>query len=161
MLKKGETQIATTPCTSAYNCCINTEIKNTNCLGEKENGFTRLIDWEDPLLGDAEQDLGHFLAPTTTFWKTDVIFNKTQVNNFVESYIKEVNERYPTVNLPARVNIYLPINCLRGITWCAMAYVEYQKPQRQLQNESTRKKINQYLSEDFLARIEAEFFSNH
>lgn len=159
LLQKGEALISTYNCVSPYLCCINTELNNTNFLVDRDNSFTRLIDWEKPLLGDPAQDLGHFLAPTTTFWKTDVILNKTQVTNFVESYIRGVNERYPIHNLHDRVNVYLPITCLRGITWCAMAYVEYQNPQRQLRNESTWIKINQYLSHEFLTQIETDFLS--
>ena len=56
-----------------YRCCINTELNATNFLmnGNKENSY--LVDWEKPIFGDPAQDLGHFLAPTTTFWKTDII----------------------------------------------------------------------------------------
>ena len=56
-----------------YACCINTELNSTNFLMSGEQGGNFLIDWEKPLYGEPAQDLGHFLAPTTTFWKTDVI----------------------------------------------------------------------------------------
>lgn len=159
LLQKGEERIVTETLNSPYLCCINTELNNTNFLVDEENGFTRLIDWEKPLLGDPAQDLGHFLAPTTTFWKTDIILNKKQVTEFVESYICGVNQRYPTKDLLERVNVYLPITCLRGITWCSMAYIEYQNPDRKLRNESTWKKIREYLSHEFLTKIETEFLS--
>ena len=58
---------------SPYQCCINTELNSTNFLIGGEGKSNYLIDWEKPLFGDPAQDLGHFLAPTTTFWKTDVI----------------------------------------------------------------------------------------
>lgn len=68
-----------------YHCCINTELNSTNFLvndrddNEKE---AYLVDWEKPLYGDPAQDLGHFLAPTTTFWKTDVILDQEQMDAF-------------------------------------------------------------------------------
>ena len=48
-------------------CIINTELNSGNFLiGEgKENSY--VIDWEKALIGECEQDLAHFLAPTTTF----------------------------------------------------------------------------------------------
>ena len=49
------------------------------------------------------------------------------------------------------------MNCLRGITWCAMAYVEYQGPDRLIFNEFTFEKIKAYLSKDFLDFIKDEY----
>ncbi len=52
---------------------INTELNSGNFLinGEGQNNY--LVDWEKPLYGYPAQDLGHFLTPTTTLWKTDII----------------------------------------------------------------------------------------
>ena len=86
-----------------YHCCINTELNSTNFLvndrnvdgrrinensvGEKTGDCIKdnekkayLVDWEKPLYGDPAQDLGHFLAPTTTFWKTDVILDQDRID---------------------------------------------------------------------------------
>lgn len=153
LLEKGEKRIHALDMSNPYLCCINTELNNTNFLVE-ENGFARLVDWEKPLLGDPAQDLGHFLAPTTTFWKTDIIFDRAQTDAFIDSYIQQAANRYPVYNLRERVGAYIPITCLRGITWCAMAWVEYQQPDRALRNESTWKKLSQYLSEEYLGMVE-------
>lgn len=124
-------------------CIINTELNNTNFLmGEK--GY--LIDWEKPLFGDPAQDLGHFLAPTTTFWKTDVIFSEDEVEAFLDAYGADDDLRQRTYS-------FLSITCLRGLTWCAMAWVEYQDPDRPLFNESTFRKLEQYLEPAFLADL--------
>ncbi len=137
--------------------CINTELNSTNFLvedlpsGEK---FCRLVDWEKPLYGDPAQDLGHFLAPTTTFWKTDIILDKTQTDEFVDRYLTAVSGRIPTEGFKERVDTYLPVTCLRGITWCSMAWVEYQQPGKDITNASTAKKLEEYLKEEFLDRIE-------
>ena len=61
-----------------YRCCINTELNSTNFLINGGTYDNFLIDWEKPLYGDPAQDLGHFLAPTTTFWKTDVILSREE-----------------------------------------------------------------------------------
>ncbi|MBF4211745.1 hypothetical protein EI533_29200, partial [Pseudomonas donghuensis] len=42
-------------------CLINTELNNKNfIIGDK----SYIIDWEKPIIGEREQDLAHFLAPT-------------------------------------------------------------------------------------------------
>lgn len=136
-------------------CIINTELNNTNFLmNGEEKGY--LIDWEKPLYGDPAQDLGHFLAPTTTFWKTDVILDRSQVGEFLETYAAAVvaNGRSDLAEgVRERTGVFLQVTCLRGITWCAMAWVEYQTPGRKLVNESTRKKLEQYLEPAFLETI--------
>ena len=73
------------------------------------------------MYGDPAQDLGHFLAPTTTFWKTDVILDQDRIDAFLDTYIEKVNGRFDTTGLKERTYIYIPVTCLRGITWCAMA----------------------------------------
>ena len=117
-----------------------------------------LIDWEKPLYGDPVQDLGHFLAPTTTFWKTDVILTEEEMTDFTRKYIQAVNGRFDVSGIEERLNIFIPITCLRGITWCAMAWVEYQEPGRLIRNEETFKKMEDYLNQDFLDMIEERYY---
>lgn len=139
---------------SPYKCCINTELNSTNFLINGKNKDNYLIDWEKPLYGDPAQDLGHFLAPTTTFWKTDVILTSEQICAFLNEYIEKVDGRYDTTGLEERVGIFIPITCLRGITWCSMAWVQYQNPDKLIFNESTFRKLEAYMSEEFLLNIE-------
>ena len=115
-------------------CINNTELNSGNFLIDR-SGHSHLIDWEKPLLSEPAQDLGHFLAPTTTFWKTDVILTPEEVKNFTENYIKAVAGRMDTSALSARLPLYFTVTCLRGITWCAMAYREYCQPGRELRNK--------------------------
>lgn len=136
-----------------YRCCINTELNSTNFLiNEEEKSY--LIDWEKPLFGDPGQDLGHFLAPTTTFWKTDVILSEKETKDFIKYYEECVGNRYDTSGLAKRVETFIPVTCMRGLTWCAMAWVEYQQPDRALKNESTWKKLNDYLEQSFIDMVE-------
>lgn len=131
-------------------CIINTELNNTNFLVGEGPGW--LVDWEKPLYGDPAQDLGHFLAPTTTFWKTDVIFTEEQIDKFLSDYCAAAED---STDVAARARVFLQVTCLRGVTWCAMAWVEYQSPERALANESTRVKLDQYLEDRFLDLLES------
>lgn len=157
MLERGESKLATAEVYEGQVCCINTELNSGNFLinGEGEDNY--LVDWEKALLGDMAQDLGHFLAPTTTFWKTDVILSEQEMDDFVEEYKKQVGNRIEVGNLEERLKLFLPINCLRGITWCAMAWIQYQSGDKLIKNEETWGKLNRYLSDDFLEEISRRY----
>ncbi len=157
MLDTGWEAVKKLPKEEGFRCCINTELNSTNFLIDTDEKKNYLIDWEKPLYGDPAQDLGHFLAPTTTFWKTDVILEPKEMEQFVDYYIQCVNGRFSTEGLKERVYIYIPITCLRGITWCAMAWVEYQQKGRLIRNESTFQKLGEYIKTEFLHRIDKEF----
>jgi len=157
MMKKGRRILAGTPPYDGYRCCINTELNSGNFLINGHDRQNYLIDWEKPLFADPAQDLGHFLTPTTTFWKTDVILTAQQRTDFVREYIKAADGRYDTAGLEERVNTFIRLNCLRGITWCAMAWVEYNEPGRAIKNDFTFRKISQYIQDDFLDIIDKKF----
>ena len=136
-------------------CLINTELNNKNfIIGDK----SYVIDWEKPIIGEREQDLAHFLAPTTTFWKTDVIFDMDTMYDFLDEYD---NLSKTKVDRKKFVK-YLLFTCLRGITWCSMAYTQYVDENRD--NGFTFEKIKAYLSDGFLDNIwefiKANDFSN-
>ena len=133
-------------------CIVNTEVNSGNFL-INPGGRSYLIDWEKPLISEPAQDLGHFLVPTTTFWKTDVILKPEDVRHFVRCYDRAVDGRFETASLSARLPLYFTVTCLRGVTWCAMAYREYCQPGRAITNADTFRKIQEYLKPDFLENI--------
>lgn len=137
-------------------CCINTELNSTNFLVD-DDGYVRLVDWEKPLYGDPAQDIAHLLAPTTTFWKTDTILSSAETERLTGEYIEAVDGRFSTCGIRERIYQLITITCLRGLTWCAMAWVQYQDPDKLIANESTRKKLDDYLSDSFLTDIENRF----
>ena len=137
--------------TDAPLCMVNTELNSGNFLIDGET--SHLVDWEKPLLSEPAQDLGHFLAPTTTFWKTDVILTPEQVKKFTADYMKAVDGRMDVSTLPKRLPLFFTVTCLRGVTWCAMAYREYCKPGRELRNEDTFRKLKAYLEPAFLQNL--------
>lgn len=136
---------------------INTELNSGNFLINGENKNNYIIDWEKPIYGYAAQDLGHFLAPTTTFWKTDIILSRDEIHSFIKEYCKNSNQYKDEDELWNSVKSYVAINCLRGITWCAMAYAEYQNPDKLIVNEYTYEKIKAYLSTPFLDTIKRDY----
>lgn len=139
-------------------CIINTELNSGNFIvDDRETAF--LVDWEKPILGEPAQDLGHFLAPTTTFWKTDVILTEAEKEQFLRRYHAAAGESVPFEQLRSRVREYEAINCLRGVSWCAMAWVQYQDPARPIRNASTFRKIGAYLDPAFLEQIRSRYFS--
>lgn len=158
MLNLGEEMIKNTGEYKGRRCIINTELNSSNFLINGENNDNYIIDWEKPILGEPAQDLGHFLAPTTTFWKTDVILSQEEIEQFTKDYIKAVGERFSTNDIEDRLKLYLPITCLRGITWCAMAWIQYKDPNKLIRNEFTEKKLDDYLSKEFLDMIENRYF---
>lgn len=129
-------------------CIINTELNNQNfIIGEK----SYIIDWEKPIIGECEQDIAHFLVPTTTNWKTDVILSSYEREKFITCY-----EKYRKIDR-AKLDKYMMFNTLRGVTWCSMAKVEYSS-NRALKNNETLKKINKFLSVEFLEYIYKNFY---
>ena len=155
LLDLGRQKISRIRDESPLQSIINTELNNTNFLINGAGEANYLIDWEKPLIGDPAQDLGHFLAPTTTFWKTDTILSEREALEWTKGYIAAVCGRFKTEELLERSMVFRSITCLRGITWCAMAWVEYRRPERALSNESTRKKLDAYLDMAFLSDAEA------
>ena len=133
-------------------CMVNTEVNSGNFL-INPGKTSYLIDWEKPLISEPALDLGHFLVPTTTFWKTDVILTPEEIRHFAASYRRAVDGRFETDSLRERLPLYFTTTCLRGVTWCAMAYREYNQPGRVLANPDTYQKIREYLCPDFLENL--------
>ncbi|MDR0491382.1 MAG: phosphotransferase, partial [Oscillospiraceae bacterium] len=133
-------------------CIINTELNSGNFL-VNDGGNTYLVDWEKPLYAYPGQDLGHFLAPTTTLWKTDAILTMSEIQEFMQSYCDDSALYSDPAELWDETLPYYAINCLRGVTWCAMAWLEYQSPDRILKDAFTLEKIKKYISHEFLEWI--------
>ena len=136
---------------TANPCIINTELNSGNFLIGEGKDDSYVIDWEKALIGECEQDLAHFLAPTTTFWKTDIILSENEINEFLEEYSNYRNfdrERFER---------YLIFNCLRGVTWCSMAFRQYSENDKMLMDETTFKKIASYIELEFLEKVSAYF----
>ncbi len=156
LLERGK-RIIEGECHTGSRCMINTELNSGNFLINGPGKDNYLVDWEKPLFAYVGQDLGHFLAPTTTFWKTDTILDRQEIQMFIEMY-SQYSHQYADPELLWRDTLpYFTMTCLRGITWCAMAWVEYQNPERPIRNQFTYDKIQTYLSPEFLERIRNDY----
>ena len=122
--------------------------------GEKKTYIRELLDLGWKREAEIQLESGYQCCiNTTTFWKTDVILTSEEMEKFIDAYIKAVGNRFKTDMIREHTHAFIPITCLRGITWCAMAWVQYQQPDKLIFNESTFKKLNAYLDMDFLKNI--------
>jgi aminoglycoside phosphotransferase (APT) family kinase protein len=131
-------------------CIINTEVNSGNFIANRERGTLHLVDWEKPLWGDPSQDLSHFSVPTTTLWKTDYRMSTEDRRVFLDTYRQSIPDAHLRDTIEDRVRLRDPFNCLRGISWSAMAWVTYQTGDHQLRNQETFNKIHSYLEMEFL-----------
>ncbi|MGF3226353.1 TIGR04282 family arsenosugar biosynthesis glycosyltransferase [Facklamia sp. P12932] len=131
-------------------CVINTELNSHNFLINSK-GDSYLIDWEKPLVGEREQDIAHFIAPTTTLWKTDHLLSYEQISAFIKEYDKSSQVKINKDKLKQ----YLHFTCLRGVTWCSMAYVQYLEAQKVKSNDHSFETISRFISPVFLQEIKA------
>lgn len=90
---------------------INTELNSGSFLINGENKNNYIVDWKKPIFGYPAQDLGRFLTPTTTFWKTNVILSKDEIELFIKEYCKISNQYKDKRELWNCVKNYIAINC--------------------------------------------------
>jgi aminoglycoside phosphotransferase (APT) family kinase protein len=141
------------------NSIVNTEVNSGNFLINDDIKKCYLIDWEKPVISEAAQDLAHFIAPTTTYWKTDCILDEDSKQEFIKEYCDFSNGSFDIEYMNDRINAFMPVTCLRGLSWCAMAWVEYNQLDRPISNEYTYNKICSYLKDDFLNMLERRYFN--
>jgi aminoglycoside phosphotransferase (APT) family kinase protein len=134
-------------------CIINTEVNSGNFIVNRERGTLHLVDWEKPLWGDPSQDISHFRVPTTTLWKTDYRLSGADRRTFLKAYCAAIPDTHLRDTIEDRVELRDPFNCLRGISWSAMAWVSYQTGDHTLQNQDTFVKVSEYLNPDFVRSL--------
>ena len=138
-------------------CIINTEVNSGNFIANREAGTLHLVDWEKPLWGDPSQDLSHFCVPTTTLWKTEYRLSSSERRVFLDAYRTAIRDPHLRATIEERVRLRDPFNCLRGVSWSAMAWVTYQTGDHTIRNPDTFRKINQYLQLGFLKSLFAPY----
>ncbi len=134
-------------------CIINTEVNSGNFIANRERTTLHLVDWEKPLWGDPSQDLSHFRVPTTTLWKTDYRMTTADRRAFLDVYRAAIPDAHLRDTIEERVLLRDPFNCLRGISWSAMAWVNYQTGEHALRNEDTFRKVSAYLNLGFVRSL--------
>ena len=124
-------------------CITNTEVNSGNFL--VDDRVVRLVDWEKAVVSYRYQDLGHFLVPTTTLWKTDVVLDADARRHFLEHYWRIAHPPVSFARLDARTRTLEKTILLRAYSWCYMATAEYASGSRALTNEQTLSIMNYYL----------------
>jgi aminoglycoside phosphotransferase (APT) family kinase protein len=123
----------------------NTEVNSGNFIVNGEDAF--LVDWEKAVNSYRYQDLGHFLVPTTTLWKTDFLFDEASRHRFLASYKKHSEVGIDIEELGQKTKVMEDVIRLRALSWCYMAYYEYTQLDRALRNQDTLQRIRWYLDE--------------
>ncbi|MEF2144890.1 MAG: aminoglycoside phosphotransferase family protein [Desulfovibrionaceae bacterium] len=126
---------------------VNSEVNSGNFI--VRDGKAWLVDWEKAVLSCRHQDLGHFLTPTTTLWKSDFRFDAAGRIAFLSAYAEAWREQtggsLDLEQLDRRTVLLERAVLLRGLSWCYMAFHEYGQDKRALHNPDTMLKIRHYL----------------
>ncbi len=124
-------------------CIVNTEVNSHNFLIDGANAY--LIDWEKAVRSLRYQDLGHFLVPTTTLWRSEYVYSDEEKLRFLDRYRTLSGIETGMDELREKTRVLERTILLRGLSWCYMAYYEYTRIDRPLASAYTFNKIRQYL----------------
>jgi hypothetical protein len=72
---------------------------------------------------------------------------------FLRAYCAATTDAHLCDTIEDRVGLRDPFNCLRGISWSAMAWVSYQTGKHALQNRDTFLKVSEYLDLGFVRSL--------
>ena len=124
-------------------CVVNTEVNSGNFLISPAGAY--LVDWEKAVVSSRHQDLGHFLAPTTTLWRTDTLFGPPERKAFLAAYHAALGDSPPLEELDLLCAVMEQAVILRGLSWCFMAHHEYANALKPLTSAVTRDRIALYM----------------
>ncbi|MDO4503406.1 MAG: phosphotransferase [Coriobacteriia bacterium] len=116
------------------------------------------VDWERPIVAEPAQDLAFFVAPSTTFWDSDYLFPQVNVGDFLETYWRAVDGRFPRGTFDARFAAYLRVSVLRSQTWFCKNAARYEGTAAGHTVQRTFQKWGIYTSDDFNAMLWRECF---
>ncbi len=135
---------------------VNTEVNSGNFLidrhpsGDAAQDRGWLVDWEKAVISVRYQDLGHFLVPTTTLWKTEYVYTPETRLAFLETYRTALRSLggpdIPLDELSAKTQLLERTILLRALSWCYMAWFEYTQMDRGLKHPKTFQVIERYLA---------------
>jgi len=108
-----------------------------------------LIDWERPIIGEPAQDVAYFTGPTMTYWDSEFLFPKRDVEAFVADYWRAVDGRVHRGNFDERFFAYRTLTTLRSVAWCCKTLATYGSLDAVSGNDKIARKLPVYLSDDF------------
>ncbi|HSO20341.1 MAG TPA: phosphotransferase, partial [Desulfosarcina sp.] len=101
-------------------CLVNTEVNSGNFLVDDAGAY--LVDWEKAVASCRYQDLGHFMVPTTTLWKSDTVLTPEAKERFLEAYRRRACPDMPMDELITKTRVLEKTILLRALSWCFMAW---------------------------------------
>lgn len=116
------------------------------------------VDWERPIVGEVAQDLAFFVAPTTTYWDSEFLFPRADIESFLNDYWRAVDARFDPGAFEERFWAYFKVSVLRSAMWCCKAIARYSAQSNGYKTEKTLGKLPIYLSDEFNERIFDECF---
>ncbi|MGA2142152.1 MAG: phosphotransferase [Brevinematales bacterium] len=128
-------------------CLVNTEVNSENFIIGEDPAGCHLVDWEKAVFSCRYMDLAHFMAKTTTLWKTDYYLKDEERSSFLRSYYSALTDK-AGLTLDAvmeKTKFIEKAVLLRALSWCYMACYEYMNTGRPIKNLKTFKKIKEYL----------------
>ena len=126
-------------------CIVNTEVNSNNFLIGPNRAC--LVDWEKAVVSQPYQDLGHFLVPTTTLWKSETLYTPEDKKTFLQLYRQAAGLDLPIEELIFKTAVLEKTILLRALSWSFMAYYEYTQTDRPIQNQDTFARIKHYLGD--------------
>lgn len=124
-------------------CTVNSEVNSGNFIISDTRSV--LVDWEKSVVSYRYQDLGHFLVPTTTLWKTDYRFTPAGKADFLKSYLGYSELDMNIDELFYKTGLLEKVILLRALSWCYMAYEQYASGNKKLTHDETFDRIKYYL----------------
>lgn len=124
-------------------CTVNSEVNSGNFIISDKRSV--LVDWEKAVVSCRYQDLGHFLVPTTTLWKTEFRFSEEEKHKFLRTYITCSDLDIEFDEVLFKTEMLERVILLRALSWCYMAYYQYVSGNKNLTHDETFSKIKCYL----------------
>ena len=116
------------------------------------------VDWERPIIGEVAQDLAFFVSPATTFWDSEYLFPREDIEGFLADYWRAVDGRFDTGNFEERFWAYFKMSLFRSAMWCCKAIARYAKAGQGYTTEKTQGKLPIYLSDEFNEMLLETYF---
>jgi len=71
----------------------------------------------------------------------------------MDAYKAAIQDPHLCDTIEERTRLRDPFNCLRGVSWCAMAWVHYQRNQHRLKNPDTWRMLSMYVDINFVRSL--------
>jgi hypothetical protein len=79
----------------------------------------------------------------------------------MDAYKNAIADPHLRDTIEERTRLRDPFNGLRGVSWCAMAWVQYQRGDHLLKNPDTYRKLSMYVDIDFVRGLFDPYMKNN